>query len=191
MFGEGSKKFTNKDRLNILLIKRINFIASGEDSTPKPRKANELMYGHPMTPNQASPSTSMPHNEDFEMGSPPWPRTAASPVFNSPPVVAPQESFRSSSKATVSIIIKRQMCVHCELIIFSYSFQKSDSLAKLYEMDENPERRGFLDRLLGYMDEIRKPVTACPTISKQPLDLYRLYLYVKERGGFMEVSLTN
>lgn len=55
-------------------------------------------------------------------------------------------------------------------------------------MDENPERRGFLDRLLGYMDEIRKPVTACPTISKQPLDLYRLYLYVKERGGFMEVS---
>jgi ARID/BRIGHT DNA binding domain len=65
--------------------------------------------------------------------------------------------------------------------------QKSDSLAKLYEMDENPERRAFLDRLLGYMDEIRKPVTACPTISKQPLDLYRLYLYVKERGGFMEV----
>lgn len=55
-------------------------------------------------------------------------------------------------------------------------------------MDENPERRGFLDRLLGYMDEIRKPVTACPTISKQPLDLYRLYLYVKERGGFMEVN---
>lgn len=69
----------------------------------------------------------------------------------------------------------------------SFSLQKSDSLAKLYEMDDNPERRGFLDKLLGYMDEIRKPVTACPTISKQPLDLYRLYIYVKERGGFMEV----
>jgi ARID/BRIGHT DNA binding domain len=69
--------------------------------------------------------------------------------------------------------------------------QKSDSLAKLYEMDENPERRLFLDKLLGYMDEIRKPVTACPTISKQPLDLYRLYLYVKERGGFMEVCKVN
>lgn len=58
-------------------------------------------------------------------------------------------------------------------------------------MDENPERRMFLDKLLGYMDEIRKPVTACPTISKQPLDLYRLYLYVKERGGFMEVCKVN
>jgi hypothetical protein len=58
-------------------------------------------------------------------------------------------------------------------------------------MDENPERRMYLDKLLGYMEEIRKPVTACPTISKQPLDLYRLYLYVKERGGFMEVCKVN
>lgn len=58
-------------------------------------------------------------------------------------------------------------------------------------MDDNPERRGFLDRLLAYMDEIRKPVTSCPTISKQPVDLFRLYLYVKERGGFMEVCKVN
>ncbi|KAG5681564.1 hypothetical protein PVAND_010983 [Polypedilum vanderplanki] len=145
-------------------------IASGEDpqSTPKSRKTNEMMYpGHPSQAN-VSPSTSsgMPHNEEFEMGSPPWPRTPASPVFNShaPPPVSAQDSFRTS-KVT-----------------------KSDSLAKLYEMDDNPERRGFLDKLLGYMDEIRKPVTACPQISKQPLDLYRLYIYVKERGGFMEVT---
>lgn len=58
-------------------------------------------------------------------------------------------------------------------------------------MDDAPERRMFLDKLLGYMEEIRKPVTACPTISKQPLDLYRLYIYVKERGGFMEVCKVN
>lgn len=66
-----------------------------------------MMYGHPMTPNQAnvSPGTNMPHNEDFEMGSPPWPRTPASPVFNShapQPPVSGQESFRTS-KASVSI----------------------------------------------------------------------------------------
>lgn len=58
-------------------------------------------------------------------------------------------------------------------------------------MDDNPERKLFLDKLLGYMEEIRKPVTACPTISKQPLDLYRLYTYVKERSGFMEVCKVN
>jgi hypothetical protein len=61
-----------------------------------------MMYGHPMTPNQAnvSPGTSnMPHNEDFEMASPSWPRPPASPVFNSPPVTT-QDSFRPA-KVTV------------------------------------------------------------------------------------------
>lgn len=67
------------------------------------------------------------------------------------------------------------------------SKQKSDSIAKLYEMDENPERKGWLDKLIGFMEERRTPITACPTISKTPLDLYRLYLYVKERSGFVEV----
>ncbi|XP_049844222.1 trithorax group protein osa-like isoform X5 [Schistocerca gregaria] len=64
---------------------------------------------------------------------------------------------------------------------------KPDSLCKLYEMDENHERRMWLDKLLQFMEERGTPISACPTISKNPLDLYRLYAYVKERGGFMEV----
>lgn len=67
------------------------------------------------------------------------------------------------------------------------SNKKSDSLGKLYEMDDMPDRRPWLDKLLGFMEERKTPITACPTISKTPLDLYRLYLYVKERGGFVEV----
>lgn len=66
-------------------------------------------------------------------------------------------------------------------------FQKPDSLAKLYEMDDSMERRTWLDKLVNFMEERRTPITSCPTISKNPLDLFRLYLYVKERGGFMEV----
>jgi len=54
-------------------------------------------------------------------------------------------------------------------------------------MDENPDRRVWLDKLRAFMEDRRTPITACPTISKQPLDLYRLYHYVKERGGFVEV----
>lgn len=64
---------------------------------------------------------------------------------------------------------------------------KPDSLAKLYEMDDSMERRTWLDKLVNFMEERRTPITSCPTISKNPLDLFRLYLYVKERGGFMEV----
>ncbi|CAB0010857.1 unnamed protein product [Nesidiocoris tenuis] len=65
--------------------------------------------------------------------------------------------------------------------------KQHDSLGKLYEMDETHDRRIWLDKLLHYMDERGSPITVCPTISKNPLDLYRLYHYVKERGGFMEV----
>lgn len=81
------------------------------------------------------------------------------------------------------IIIK--MVENCGRVISSK--QKSDSIAKLYDMDDTPDRKVWLDKLIGYMEERRTPITACPTISKQALDLYRLYLYVKERGGFVEV----
>lgn len=58
-------------------------------------------------------------------------------------------------------------------------------------MDDDPSRRGWLDKLLSFMEERRTPITACPTISKQPLDLYKLYMLVKERGGFVEVCKVN
>lgn len=53
-----------------------------------------------MTPTQANASPVggvHPHGEDFDMGSPPWPRTPASPVFNSHAAapVTPQE-YRST-----------------------------------------------------------------------------------------------
>ena len=63
-----------------------------------------------------------------------------------------------------------------------------ENLARLYEIDDHPERRRWLDQLLGFMEERNTPIAQCPTISKNPLDLYRLYLYTKERGGFLEVS---
>nr|XP_023018213.1 trithorax group protein osa isoform X3 [Leptinotarsa decemlineata] len=65
---------------------------------------------------------------------------------------------------------------------------KSDNLSKLYEMDDNPDRKAWLDKLLAFMDDRRTPITTCPTISKNPLDLFRLYMFVKDRGGFMEVT---
>ncbi|XP_036324559.1 trithorax group protein osa isoform X3 [Rhagoletis pomonella] len=144
--------------------------ASGEDpqcTTPKSRKNDPYSQSH-LAPPSTSPVGHPGHpggpGEEYEMSSPPnWTRTPASPqVFNSH--VPPQETFRTSST------------------------KKSDSLCKLYEMDDNPERRSWLDKLRAFMEERRTPITACPTISKQPLDLYRLYIYVKERGGFVEVT---
>lgn len=66
--------------------------------------------------------------------------------------------------------------------------QPGENLARLYEMSDSPERRAWLDKLLAFMDDNKTPITACPTISKNPLDLYALYLHVRERGGFVEVG---
>ncbi|XP_063239673.1 trithorax group protein osa-like isoform X3 [Bacillus rossius redtenbacheri] len=142
--------------------------ASGEDPscTPKSRKDGGAVGGyhsHPATPQStvASPgaaSMTSVHEDYGEVNSPSWPRTPASPVFNSH--------------------------VHQD----PYRAKKPDSLGKLYDMDDSHERRAWLDKLLQFMDERGTPISACPTISKNPLDLFRLYLYVKERGGFMEVT---
>ncbi|XP_046477122.1 trithorax group protein osa isoform X2 [Neodiprion pinetum] len=141
--------------------------ASGEDPALTPKSRKELISGgyhsHPATPQSTVPSpgaasiNSM-HEEYPDMSSPSWPRTPASPVFNSH---VPQDPYRS---------------------------KKPDSLAKLYEMDDSMDRRTWLDKLVSFMEEKRTPITSCPTISKNPLDLFRLYFYVKERGGFMEVT---
>ncbi|KOC62269.1 Trithorax group protein osa [Habropoda laboriosa] len=141
--------------------------ASGEDPAFTPKVRKEMMGGgyhsHPTTPQSTVPSPGAAsinsiHEEYADMNSPGWPRTPASPVFNSH---VPQDPYRS---------------------------KKPDSLAKLYEMDDSMERRTWLDKLVNFMEERRTPITSCPTISKNPLDLFRLYLYVKERGGFMEVT---
>lgn len=73
----------------------------------------------------------------------------------------------------------------------AHSSHKHDSLSKLFDMDDTVERRHFLEKLLGFMEERGSPITTCPTISKNLLDLFRLYLFVKERGGFLEVCRVN
>ena len=64
---------------------------------------------------------------------------------------------------------------------------KVENLQRLYEIDDNPDRKSWLDKLLNFMEERGTPITQCPTISKNPLDLYKLYIYTKDRGGFLEV----
>ena len=55
-------------------------------------------------------------------------------------------------------------------------------------MSDDPERKLFMDRLSAFNEERGVSLNSCPTISKQPLDLYRLYYAVKEKGGFSEVT---
>jgi AT-rich interactive domain-containing protein 1 len=65
---------------------------------------------------------------------------------------------------------------------------QNDAFAKLGDMGDEPDRRQFLERLFGFMEEKNSPISVVPAISKQPVDLYRLYFLVKEKGGLVEVT---
>jgi AT-rich interactive domain-containing protein 1 len=59
----------------------------------------------------------------------------------------------------------------------------------MYEMGTEPDRCFFLDQLFMFLDDKNMPLTSTPSISKQPLDLYKLYQNVRDRGGMLEVNI--
>ncbi|UYV81856.1 ARID1B [Cordylochernes scorpioides] len=134
--------------------------ASTSSSLPEEHEGSKGK--HPPTPNTlpspGAASMSSFHDEFDSVSSPSWPRTPASPALNSQPY--PDH----------------------------LSIKRPDGLLKLYDMSDDPDRRVFLDKLIMFNEERGNPISQCPTISKQPLDLYKLYLIVKERGGFIEVT---
>jgi AT-rich interactive domain-containing protein 1 len=56
-------------------------------------------------------------------------------------------------------------------------------------MGSEPDRKPFLDKLLAFLEEKGTPITTMPNISKAPLDLYKLYHCVMEKGGMVQVRI--
>ncbi|XP_072291224.1 AT-rich interactive domain-containing protein 3B [Eucyclogobius newberryi] len=65
--------------------------------------------------------------------------------------------------------------------------EPSRDFAKLYELDNDPQRKEFLDDLFVFMQKRGTPVNRIPIMAKQVLDLYKLYKLVTEKGGLVEV----
>lgn len=57
----------------------------------------------------------------------------------------------------------------------------------MYELGNEPERKLWVDRYLTFMEERGSPVSSLPAVGKKPLDLFRLYVCVKEIGGLAQV----
>lgn len=57
----------------------------------------------------------------------------------------------------------------------------------MYELGNEPERKVWVDRYLTFMEERGSPVASLPAVGKKPLDLFRLYVCVKEIGGLAQV----
>lgn len=52
-----------------------------------------------------------------------------------------------------------------------------------------PERRSWVERYLNFMEERGTPVSHLPAVGKKPLDLWKLYIAVREIGGLAMVTL--
>lgn len=53
-----------------------------------------------------------------------------------------------------------------------------------------PQRRAFFENLCNFLEREGEPLTAAPTVSKQVIDLHRLYIAVRRRGGFEQVRIS-
>lgn len=59
----------------------------------------------------------------------------------------------------------------------------------MYELGNEAERKMWVDRYLNFMEERGTPVASLPAVGKKPLDLFRLYVCVKEIGGLAQVKM--
>lgn len=67
----------------------------------------------------------------------------------------------------------------------NWSFE--EQFKQLYEIDDNPKRKEFLDELFTFMQKRGTPINRLPIMAKQVLDLYELFNLVIARGGLVEV----
>lgn len=78
--------------------------------------------------------------------------------------------------------------------LFSCAKQKSNSstttsekITRLYELGPEPDRKMWVDRYLAFIEEKAMGMTNLPAVGRKPLDLFRLYMSVKEIGGMTQV----
>ncbi|KAF0293178.1 Protein dead ringer [Amphibalanus amphitrite] len=82
--------------------------------------------------------------------------------------------------------IRRLASTH-HYTILQLTFNTTILPPHLYEIDDNPKRKEFLDELFRFMQNRGTPINRLPIMAKQVLDLYELYNLVVARGGLVEV----
>ncbi len=116
---------------------------------------------------------SFSHEHDMDMDMDNVSVTSDEPSCSSPKASGHQSGSRSSANKNTDILAK----------LAEMGAQQDDSSAGHNQIN----RREFIQKLQKIWEDYSIFCRSFPNISKQPLDLYRLYLLVKEKGGFNEV----
>ncbi|KAM8870006.1 AT-rich interactive domain-containing protein 1A isoform 4-T4 [Spinachia spinachia] len=64
----------------------------------------------------------------------------------------------------------------------------NEKITRLYELGPEPDRKMWVDRYLAFIDEKAIGLSNLPAVGRKPLDLFRLYMSVKEIGSMAQVS---
>ncbi|XP_034157369.2 AT-rich interactive domain-containing protein 1A [Pangasianodon hypophthalmus] len=64
----------------------------------------------------------------------------------------------------------------------------NEKITRLYELGTEPDRKMWVDRYLAFAEEKAMGMTNLPAVGRKPLDLFRLYVSVKEIGGLTQVN---
>lgn len=64
----------------------------------------------------------------------------------------------------------------------------NEKITRLYELGPEPERKMWVDRYLAFAEEKAMGMNNLPAVGRKPLDLFRLYVSVKEIGGLTQVQ---
>ncbi|XP_008943935.1 PREDICTED: AT-rich interactive domain-containing protein 1B, partial [Merops nubicus] len=156
-----------------------DMMTTGESKLPLPLKADGKEEGPPQPENKSKDSYSSqgisqpPTPGNLPVPSPMSPSSASISSFHgdesdsisSPGWPKTPSSPKSSSSTTTG-----------------------EKITKVYELGNEPERKMWVDRYLSFMEERGTPVASLPAVGKKPLDLFRLYVCVKEIGGLAQVN---
>lgn len=171
--------------------------ASASRGPPPPSKDGP--NGNPATPSSSSqpipsPSASSIAEESLD-GKPsgtkmPEQQTPQPPQIMSPvPPQTPQAPQATPSTSATPLTPTEPAKVSGKVL------SKAELLEKLVGpvTHHNPihvmhERRMFFERLIDFCERGGEPITMVPQVSKQSIDLHRLYIGVRAKGGFQQVT---
>ncbi|XP_051519086.1 AT-rich interactive domain-containing protein 1A-like isoform X1 [Myxocyprinus asiaticus] len=117
---------------------------------------------YPMPGNMANNSTGMAPNPEFGMDKLNQSQKLNNKVDGTPKT----ESKKKSSSSTTT----------------------NEKITRLYELGPEPERKMWVDRYLAFAEEKALGMSNLPAVGRKPLDLFRLYVSVKEIGGLTQVN---
>ena len=67
---------------------------------------------------------------------------------------------------------------------------KGFDLKTLFDIDPSPARVDWMMEYLEFMTSRGSPLTKCPALNKEPLDLFKLFSVVMAEGGFNKVTVS-